>query len=394
MSGRDKFDRDMSEAGEPLDVPADEELRLTPLDDFPWHQAVVPLPLPATSDSHFNDGYYFGFFAAGRFCFFGLRLYANTNVMDGFAGAVVGGQQRTVRASRALRPRVDVLEVGPLRLTIVEPMRRQRLELAENPTGVTFDVEIGATSPAFFESPDIHYRRGRLINHVLRYTQLGRADGSLSVDGDTEPVERWYSDRDHSWGIRSSMGPQLPIKGSEPSRGDPRAIRMWMPFELEDHCGLFALHEDSDGNLIDFDGRLHFGDGRDIELVAARHAFRYVEGTRRLLGGELTLMDEDGGEHPYEFDVVGDPASAQGFGYVRGWQDGQTPGSWRGEEYMESDRFVVDDPGEIAGPPHVPVERRLGACEYPIEIRRSGGPSGIAQFEHMVYRPYRPYGLE
>ena len=50
--------------------------------------------------------------------------------------AVVGGEQRTVRASRALRPRVDVLEVGPLRLTIVEPMRRQRLELAENPTGV------------------------------------------------------------------------------------------------------------------------------------------------------------------------------------------------------------------------------------------------------------------
>jgi hypothetical protein len=27
-------------------------------------------------------------------------------------------------------------------------------------------------------------------------------------------------------------------------------------------------------------------------------------------------------------------------------------------------------------------------------VRDSKGQSGIAQFEHMVYRPYRPYGLE
>jgi len=377
-----------------LDVPADEELRLTILDDYPWHQTAAPMPLPATSDSHFNDGYYWGFFSHGHFCYFGMRLYPNTNVMDGFAGGVFAGEQRTVRASRALRPDVHVLEVGPLRLTILEPMRRQRLELIENPSGVEFDVTITGTSPAFFESPDIHYRRGRLINHVLRYTQLGRADGTLTVDGETEPIERWYSDRDHSWGIRSSMGPQIPIRGTEPSRGDPRAIRMWLPFELDDHCAMFSLHEDSDGNRIDFDGRIYWRDGRDVHLADARHSFRYLEGTRRLVGGELTLVTEGGEEHDYELQVVGDPWSAQGLGYVRGWQDGATPGSWRGESYLESDRFVVNDPAEIAGPPHVPVERRLGACEYPIEVRDSKGQSGIAQFEHMVYRPYRPYGLE
>ena len=64
------------------------------------------------------------------------------------------------------------------------------------------------------------------------------------------------------------------------------------------------------------------------------------------------------------------------------------------ESHVESDRFVVNDPAEIAGPPHVPVEKRLGACEYPIEIRDGTGQSGFAQFEHMVYRPYHPYGLE
>jgi len=376
-----------------LGLSADPELPLSRLDDFPWHQAVAPLPLPATSDSHFNDGYYFGFFSEGWYGFFGLRLYANTNVMDGFAGVVGGGEQRTVRASRALRPDLDRLEVGPLRLTILEPMQRQRLELLDNPTGVTFDVTVDASSPAFLESPDIHYRRGRLLNHVLRYTQLSRADGVLGVDGRSVPVERWYGDRDHSWGIRASMGPQIPIRGVERSTGDPRAIRIWMPFELGDHCGMFAMHEDSDGSVLDFDGQLYHYDGRRTHLRGARHAFRYAEGSKLLRGGEFTLVDEHGAEHRYEFDVVADPASAQGFGYVRGWQDGQPPGTWRGPEHLEHDRFVVDDPGTVAGPPHVPVERRLGACEFPAAVRGPGGQEGMAQIEHMVYRAYRPYGF-
>ena len=92
--------------------------------------------------------------------------------------------------------------------------------------------------------------------------------------------------------------------------------------------------------------------------------------------------------------MVADPASAQGFGYVRGWQDGQQPGTWRGPEYLESDRFRVDDPTTSAGPPHAPAERRLGACEYPAVVRGPDGQTGMAQIEHMVYRPYRPYGLE
>ncbi len=385
----------ITSAPEPLlTLSADDELTLTRLDDLPWHQTIAPLPLPATSDSHFNDGYYFGFFSDGWYGFFGLRLYANTNVMDGFAGVVTGGEQRTVRASRALRPDVDRLEVGPLRLTIAAPMERQRLELLDNPMGVTFDVTVHASSPAFLESADLHYRRGRLLNHVLRYTQLGRADGVLAVDGRSVAVDRWYSDRDHSWGIRASMGPEIPVRGVEPSVGDPRAIRIWIPFELDDHCGMFAMHEDTEGTVLDFDGQLCHFDGRRTRLRRARHSFRYVEGSKLLRGGEFVLTDEGGADHRYEFEVVADPASAQGFGYVRGWQDGQPPGTWRGPAHLEHDRFTVNDPSTVAGPDHVPVERRLGSCEFPAAVRGPDGQRGMAQIEHMVYRAYRPYGFD
>ena len=70
-------------------------MQLNPFDDFPFHQALSPIDVPATSDSHFNDGYYFAFYRPGLHVFMGLRLHPNSNVMDGYAGAVV--------ASRAAR---------------------------------------------------------------------------------------------------------------------------------------------------------------------------------------------------------------------------------------------------------------------------------------------------
>lgn len=373
---------------------SDRELPLTRLDDYPWHQTTEPFPLASTSDTRFNDGYYWGFFAPGCFAYFGMRLYPNTNVMDGYGGAVVEGEQRTVRASRALRPRVDELMVGPLELTIIEPMERQRLQLADNDSGVSFDVTIEASGPAFFEVPHVHYRRGRLLNHVLRYTQLGRARGTLTVDGEQREVDRWYGVRDHSWGLRASMGPPIPIRGTEPTTGDPRAIRIWLPWEIDGQQGLFAMHEDSDGNLVDFEGVLRDGDGPEVELVAARHAFRYTPGSRRLESGSFAVTTAAGDEHAFSFDVVAGPLSPQGFGYVRGWKDQQPPGVYRGAEHVESDRFRVDDPTTVAGPDHVEPSRRLGVSEYPAVLRHTDGREGMTQIEHAVYKPYRPYGLQ
>ncbi len=376
---------------------SDGELSLTRLDDYPWHQTIEPFPLPSTSDTHFNDGYYFGFYGEGCFAYFGMRLYPNTNVIDGYGGAAVRGEQRTVRASRALRPRVDELEVGPLKLTILEPMQRQRLEVADNDSGVHFEVTIDASGPAFFETPDIHYRRGRILNHVLRYTQLGRAEGTIWVDGEPMEVKRWYATRDHSWGLRASMGPHIPLRGVEQSIGDPRAIRIWLPWEVDGQQGMFAQHEDSDGNVLDFDGRLREGEGAEVgpevALVSARHAFQYTPGTRRLERGEFTVTTVDGTEHSYTFEVVCDPLTPQGFGYVFGWQDGQPPGVWRGPDHVESDSFRIDDPHTVAGPPHVKPERRLGVTEYPAALRHADGRVGMTQIEHAVYRAYHPYGL-
>lgn len=367
-------------------------MELHPHDDFPYHQGLMPLHIPATSDSHYQDGYYFAFFRPGRHVFCGLRLHPNNNVMDAYAGVVDGGEQRDVRMTRALLPRHGDLEVGPLRVEIVEPMVRQRLVLDDNPTGLAFDVEFTASVPVSVEHIPAQYRFGRLFNHVLRYSQVNRAHGTMVLDGEETTVDDWFGCRDHSWGIRSTFGPHVPIRGITPEDAplDPRAIRLWVPFDAGDHGGFFHGHADRDGNTLDFEGEIHFPD-RSVTLVEARHDLRYHEGTRRLAGGHVVLVDTDGDEHEYDFEEACHPSHPQGYGYTRGWSDGGQHGVYRGEYYQEEDRFRVDDPTTTLGPEHVPAERRLGATEFVSTFTHvASGASGMAHVEHMVYGDHQP----
>jgi hypothetical protein len=190
------------------------------------------------------------------------------------------------------------------------------------------------------------------------------------------------------------MGPHVPIKGTERVEPDPRAIRIWVPFEVDDHFGFFHMHEDRAGRILDFEGRLDFEDGHSVNLVAARHALRYHHGTRRLMGGSWILEDESGQSREYEFEVSCDPAHPQGFGYTRGWSDGGQPGVYRGSLVSEDDRFRVDDPAKALGPDHVPESRRLGGTEFTTLVAGPGGARGMAHFEHMIYGAYEPYGFE
>lgn len=365
-------------------------MELNPHDDFPYHQGFMPLHVPATSDSHFQDGYYFAFYRPGQHVFCGLRLHPNNNVMDAYAGVVEPGEQRDVRMSRALLPRHGDLSVGPLTIQIIEPMQRQRVVLGDNPTGLTFDVEFTPSAPPAVEHIPAQYRYGRLFNQVMRYSQTNRATGTMSLDGEKVAVEDWFACRDHSWGIRSTFGPYVPIGGvgSDRRRTDPRSIRIWVPFDVGDHAGFFHGHADREAETLDFEGAIHFPD-RTVSLVECHHDLDYHPGSRRLRGGSFVLVDEHGSEHPYEFEVHCG-AHPQGFGYTRGWSDGGQHGVYRGEQVMESDRFRVDEPTAILGPEHVPAERRLGPCEFTSTFRRVDGSSGMAHVEHMVYGDHQP----
>lgn len=370
-------------------------LRLSPFDDFPFHQAPTPFATVATSDAHYNDGYFCAFYAPDWYFFTGLRLHPNVNVIDGWASVANSNRQIAVRASRALQPRYGELAVGPVRYEILEPMKRLRLIADENPSGVEFDVVLASQSPPFVEDRYQHFKYGAVVNDLIRYTQICRANGYARVEGQRIEVKDWHAMRDHSWGVRSSMAVPTGIKGIDRDDEDAehRALRMWVPFQVEDHCGFYNTHENSAGLTIDFEGRLDYADGRAVKLTAVRHELQYLSGTRRPTGGRIELDGEDGVTRSYTLRLVGTPADVQGGGYYRGWRDGLGAGIYRGAEVVECDSYDVSAGAESSGPPHVPARYRLGPTEYPMAMIGPGGAAGMAHFEHTLTGAYARYGF-
>lgn len=369
-------------------------MRISPFDEYPFHQHPTPFGMVATSDSHFNDGYWFAFYAKDWYFFAGLRLHPNVNAIDGFASVAHDNRQRAVRASRALRPRYEDLSVGPISLEIIEPMKSVRLVLGPNPSGAEFDVVLETQAPPFVEDRYQHVKFGAIVNDTLRYTQLVRATGTARVDDTALEIDSWHGLRDHSWGVRSSMGVPTRINGIDRTaeEADDRAIRFWVPFQVGDHCGFFNSHEDADGNTLDFEGRLDFADGTSVGLVSMEHELTYLAGTKRPTGGTIELLGEDGIKRTYDLKASGSPADVQGIGYYRGWHDGLSAGVYRGAEVIEHDDYDTTPGEDPTGPPHVEVRRRLGPTEYPMFMTHEGR-EGMAHFEHHIFGPYKRYGF-
>lgn len=365
--------------------------RLNEFDDFLVHQNATPIDIPATSDRHFNDGYWFAFYASGHYAFMGLRVHPNNNVMFGYAGVVTGGEQRTVRMSRALRPDTNNFTVGPLSVKVLKPLKLQRVTLGPNDTGVEWEVEMAALG-LWTEDRALQYRHGVLLNDVLRYTGVCEPSGSITIDGERHHVGGWGAARDHSWGVRSTMGPRTALGGVLDEAHDPRAIRIWIPFRCGGEVGFLHTHEDADGKVLDFEGSIRTGE-EEIELAAIRHEFEYHPDSRIVRAGRFALIAVDGRELDYEFEVVCEGVHPQGFGYNQGWADGEAPGVWRGPEVEEFSRFDVTDPQAKPFAQHLPERRRLGATEFAARLKGPGG-EGWAMVEHVVYNTYRPGGFE
>ena len=147
--------------------------------------------------------------------------------------------------------------------------------------------------------------------------------------------------------------------------------------------------------MLDFEGRVYRADGSTVTLASARHKLTYHPGTRRLSGGQFTLVHHDGSEEVYSFEVACEPSHPQGFGYTRGWSDGGNPGRLsRCRRTTSTTASTSPTRGGLAGPDYIPAARRLGGTEFADALHGTGrGSRGMAHVEHMIYPPYEPYGF-
>lgn len=387
---------------------------LSPYDEFPVHQTPYPLSRVATTDHSFDDGYFFGAFSAEdrMFCFSGLRINPNTDIIGGYLGVMRDGIQRTVRFSRTWRELCDTT-VGPFRLEVVEPYRHLRLTLAENDSNMACELNWRGLAPAFLEAHHLAMNRGRVTTDQTRYSQPGVVDGWIDIDGERTVVDpsHWYGSRDHSWGVYFDRPPLAADPKWLPPRdpgGVPRALRFWTLFGAGDLGGFYAIHEDPQGRQVPmndtfgtpFEGQFHVGwDKETYPLVAGRHELRLVPGTRLLAGATITLTDRDGGTWIQEVEPVGPPWVTSTIGYQGGsWKDGGSMRTYHGPgvtvEWDEFDFSVQPlDHTRYDGT----VQAGLHGKEYLSRVTTTAPDGrqwvGAGHTELFLDGPYEPLGL-
>ncbi|MCB2076854.1 MAG: hypothetical protein KDE55_04040 [Novosphingobium sp.] len=338
---------------------------------------------------------------------FGLGKYANRGVLDGFAGVQRGTQQRTIRASRVLAPRVQDMDVGPLRYEIVKPFSAVRISCAENSTQpLRFELTFHATMPAFFEKRDVVISGGRTASDVIRYHQPGTVSGWVEIDGERVAVDadEWFAFRDHSWGIREHVGkePDDLVPGNFGATGGSKAGAAyhfnWLVSQIERPDGsrydLAYYFRDfgGDGPPEFFSGHINESDGTQIPILHLYPEITYRSQDKGAMRGRVTALLAGPGksvvERVFEIEAL-DPE--MGFRLLPGmygaWK-GQIHGSFKGEEFLDGE--CIDD---VNAPEKSAENYRWQIRDRPVRIRE-GENTGYGDMESIIIGDYPGVSIE
>jgi hypothetical protein len=376
---------------------------LTAADEFLNHQIVNTHSAVSTPDRSWAEKIWFTLMRKdGQLqASFGLGKYPNRNVIDGFAGVQRGTQQRTIRASRVLRPRLEEMAVGPLRYEVIEPFRKLRLTVEENAAQpLRFDLTFTPLLPAFFEGRDVVIAAGRTGSDVIRYHQGGTVSGWIEIEGERIAVEpdEWFGFRDHSWGIREHVGldPTDLVPGDlAPTAADKtgKAFHFnWMnscltrPDGSRYELAYYFRDFGGEGRPDFFTGFINEADGRQTPLLRVVPELNYRKSDKALMGGRLYALAGGKGrelvERVFEIEAI---EPEMGFRLLPGmygaWK-GQIHGSFKGENFLDGD--CVDD---VNDPEKLAANYRWQIRDRPVRIRE-GDSQGFADIETIILGDY------
>lgn len=344
---------------------------LTSFDDYPIHQASVPIAHSATGDINQYDRYFFNGYSADGSVYFGLAmgLYPNRHVSDAAFSVVRDGEQLSVFASgRAPLDRRDATTVGPITVEIVEPLQTLRLIIDAPQQNLRADLRFDRRSPAL-EEPHFFQRIGmRTFFDYTRLTQFGAWHGWIEADGrriDVDPAEVLGS-RDRSWGIRP-VGEPSP--GLAPAGGPTQFFWLWAPVNFPSLSTHFDVNEYGDGRRWHEVGAIApVGDAPPRLVRTVEHRLAWRRGTRWVEWFEYDLVDWDGSvstvrlEPMYEFQMSGLGYGHPAFGH----------GTWKGEAVVAGERVALPVSTPCARE-HVHVQALCRATYHGADGRHENG---------------------
>jgi hypothetical protein len=366
---------------------------LSSFDDYPIHQTPEPIARPASSDRNFYDRYWFNAYDRDGAFYFGVGLgyYPNLRIMDCAFSIARAGEQHAFHASRRAPSDPRETRVGPFRIEVSEPMRRLRVVIDPNETGIACDLVFDARTACVEEGRQTLHREGRLLMDATRFAQFGRWSGSVAYAGQELAIDRQrvFGTKDRSWGIRPVGDPD---PGGAPPQSLPQVFFLWAPIHWEDHCTHFLIFEDETGTPWHQDGMIvpaypsveavpGVEDPGVEPLPSVGHQLQYVPGTRRAKSALLTLRSRDGRDR----EIALEPLlrfQMKGLGYAHpDWGHGR----WKGELAVEGESWKDAEIDPLAFENQHIQQVVRARCE---------GREGVGVLEQMCFGPHARYGFE
>jgi len=358
---------------------------LTSFDDYPIHQACVPVAHTATGDlNHYDRCFLNGYSRDGDLFFaVAMGLYPNRHVADAAFCVVVGGRQHSVfRSQRAPLDRRDATNLGPIVVDVVEPLQTLRVTVDAPEQGLRAQLTFDGRSAAI-EEPHFFERVGlRTFFDYTRLTQFGAWTGWIEVDGQRHEIlpEQMWGTRDRSWGIR-------PVGEPAPSGAPvqiPQFFWLWAPVNFPSLSTHFDVNEYGDGKRWHETGAIaHAGqEGHLMRSVDWR--VRWRPGTRWADGFEYDLIDWDGSVHTvaltprFEFQMRG-----VGYGHPR-----FAHGTWHGEAVTDGERLDLP----VADPLTRENVHVQALCDATLTLADGTVEHGMGILEQLCIGPH-PTGL-
>lgn len=270
-------------------------VRLTPADEYFYHQIPEPLPHVATYHDHWRESLFFVLHpqtGEGDVLILTLAHFPKREEMDSLQMGRIGGELVFARHSRPYDGDPHTMAVGPVRIDIVEPYQTVRLRVDPSASPVGLDVTFSARTRACGLRRGTMTAGNELIWDQSHMIQSGWYNGVYTYQGRTTEVRDWWGQRDHSWGVR-----------------DHRRCPMWMWLAIQLPDGMLGVWnwEYANGQrvymdgywapasaeppvqIVDFSHDLHWLDGEGARVSYGRDG-EQVAG----LEGSVTAWLEDG----------------------------------------------------------------------------------------------------
>ena len=364
---------------------------LNKLDDYPVHQTPEPLAQPATSDVNFYDRtWYNGYAADGSYYFgIGMAVYPHLGILDcAFSVVRPSGLQHCFFASRRAPSERTEMCAGPMRIDVIEPMRRTLVTLDDNESGLGCELLFSARSAAIQEGRQTLWHGTRRFMDATRFDQFGAWSGRVRTpEGDIEVVsEVCRATKDRSWGVRPVGEPRIHGAPTMPAG----IFFLWAPIFWQDHASQAIFFDGPRGEPLFREALTTplYGTQDEIPQAAeaqidrmggAAHRVAYHANTRLAKRAEIELRSLSGVCRRIELEpILRFQMKGLGYGHPV-WRHGL----WHGELALGHESF---DPGELdlLALENIHVQQVVRA--------RDGEAQGIGVLEQVAIGPYAPAG--